>query len=118
MAHSLRALRSSASQIVLFVAYHTVLRYDLTIMARSTPTRKKQPLVVRSHTLTQGADTILRQLSQNASDALGWTVGSSAIVRALLQYVEQQPAAWATATLHPLIEQEIANGLFWGRKTK
>ena len=112
MAHSLRALRSSASQIVLRVAYHTVLRYDLTIMARSTPTRKKQPLVVRSHTLTQEADTILRQLSQNASDALGWTVGSSAIVRALLRYVEQQPTAWAAATLHPLIEQEIANGLF------
>ena len=87
-------------------------------MARSKPTPKKQPLVARTHTLTQEADTTLQQLSQDASDSLGWTVGSSAVIRALLRYVAQQPTAWASMTLHPLIEQEIAGGLLWGSKKK
>jgi hypothetical protein len=87
-------------------------------MAHPKITPQKPFLVTRSHTLTREADILLQQLNQEASDALGWTVGSSAVIRALLRYVEQQPAAWAAATLHPLIGQEIANGLFWGRKTK
>ncbi len=87
-------------------------------MARPKTKPHKQPLVVRSHTLTQEADTILQQLSQDASDALGWTVGSSAVIRALLQYVDQQSPAWSSATLHPLIEREIAGGIFWGSKKK
>jgi hypothetical protein len=87
-------------------------------MARPKFTPQKQPLVVRSHTLTQDADTILKELNQDASDALGWTVGSSAVIRALLQYVAQQPPAWVSESLHPLIEQEIARGLFWGSKKK
>ncbi len=87
-------------------------------MARSKPTPKKQPLVVRSLTLTQEADTTLQQLGQEATDALGWTVGRSAVARALLLYVAQQPPAWASATLHPLIEREIAGGMVWGSKKK
>ena len=87
-------------------------------MARSKTAPKKQLLIVRSHTLSHEANTILQQLSQNASDALGWTVSGSAVVRALLRYVEQQPAPWASATLHPLIEQEIASGRIWGSKKK
>jgi len=90
----------------------------ISLMARPKSAPKKLPLVVRSHTLTQEADTILKQLNQDASDALGWTVGSSAVIRALLRYANQQPQAWASASLHPLIEQEIASGIFWGSKKK
>jgi len=83
------------------------------------PKKPQKPfLVARSHTLTREADILLQQLSQEASDALGWTVGSSAVIRALLRYVAQQPSSWASATLHPLIEKEIANGVFWGSKKK
>lgn len=87
-------------------------------MARPKFTPQKQPLVVRSHTLTREADTILKELNQGASDALGWTVGSSAVIRALLRYADQQPPAWVSESLHPLIEQEIASGIFWGSKKK
>ena len=87
-------------------------------MARVKPTPKKQPLVARSLTLTQEADTTLHQLSQEATDALGWTVGRSAVARALLLYIAQQPPAWASAILHPLIEREIAGGLLWGSREK
>jgi hypothetical protein len=87
-------------------------------MAHPPKQPQKPFLVARSHTLTREADILLQQLSQEASDALGWTVGSSAILRALLRYVAQQPSSWAAATLHPLIEQEIASGLLWGSKKK
>jgi phage gp46-like protein len=85
-------------------------------MARPKSAPKKQPLFPRTHTLSRNDDRVLQQLSQDASDALGWTVGSSAIIRALLQYVVQQPTAWASTALHPLIEQEIASGRVWGKK--
>jgi len=87
-------------------------------MAHAKPTPKKHPLFPHTFTLSQDADHLLQQLSQEASDALGWTVGSSAVIRALLRYVEQQPPTWASATLHPLIEREIASGLLWGTKKK
>ena len=87
-------------------------------MARPKSAPKKQPLFPRTFTLSRNDDHLLQQLSQDASDALGWTVGSSAVIRALLQYVGQQPPSWVSATLHPLIEQEIAKGLFWGSKKK
>ena len=87
-------------------------------MARPKTLSKKHPLTPRTHSLTKDTNTILQRLSQDASDALGWTVGGSAIVRSLLRYVGQQPTSWVSATLHPLIEQEIANGTFWGSKKK
>ena len=90
----------------------------ISLMARAKPTPKKQPLFPHTFTLSQDADRLLQRLSQEASDALGWSVGSSAIIRALLQYVAQQPPAWAAAMLHPFIEQEIASGTVWGSKKK
>ncbi len=87
-------------------------------MAHAKPTPKKQPLFPHTFTLGRDDDRLLQHLSQDASDALGWTVGSSAVIRALLQYVAQQSPAWASTTLHPLIEQEIASGRVWGKKKK
>jgi hypothetical protein len=78
--------------------------------------RRQHPLVIRTHSLTVENSQLLHQLGQEASDRLGWTIGGSAIVRALLTYAERQPPAWASSTLFPLIEEEIAAGRVWGSK--
>jgi hypothetical protein len=85
-------------------------------MARSTKTPPKSPFIVRSLVMTPEMQTLLHTLGQEASDALGWTVSMSAIARALLRYVEQQPASWARKQLFPLIEREIASGRVWGKR--
>ena len=86
---------------------------------KKTPsTRTRRDFVVRSLTLTPAADTTLHQISQDASDSLGWTVGSSAVVRALLQYAAQKGTSWAQISLFPQIEREIQGGLFWGSRKK
>lgn len=85
-------------------------------MARTKKTPPKEPLRVYSLKVTPAAEQLLQTLSQEASDALGWTVSTSAVVRAMFQYVEQQPSAWAAAALHPLIEQEITQGRVWGSR--
>ena len=77
-----------------------------------------EPLKVCSVKLTPTTEHTLQQLSQDASDNLGWTVSNSAVMRALLTYVEQQPSAWISTTLHPYIEQEIARGRVWGKKKR
>ena len=94
------------------------MRYYLTCMARLKKTPLKEPLKVYTVKLTPAAADLLLHLGQDASDALGWTVSSSAVVRALIQHAGQQSAAWATAALHPLIEQEIAAGRVWGSKKR
>ena len=77
---------------------------------------EKSPLVVRSFTLTPTLDQTLQRLSQDASDFTGWTVSSSAVVRALLRYVEQQPDTWALSYLFPLNERELDAGVIWGSR--
>lgn len=78
--------------------------------------KKPPPLLVRSLTLTPELEALLQSLGQEASDRLGWTVSMSAVVRALLRYVEHRPPAWVREQLHPLIDQEIAGGRVWGKK--
>jgi hypothetical protein len=96
------------------VAKPAVMRYYLAVMARTKQKAPTEPLRVYSLKVTAAAEQLLQDLSQDASDALGWTVSSSAILRALLAYVAQQPPAWASATLYPFIEREIAQGRVWG----
>jgi hypothetical protein len=92
------------------------MRYYLAIMARHKTTPPTEPLKVYSAKLTPTAERVLHRLSQEASDTLGWTVTSSAILRALISYAGQQPYAWASSVLHPLVEQEIVAGRVWGSK--
>ena len=87
-------------------------------MAAKTPPPPKQPLYPRTHTLSRETSQLLQELSQEATDALGWTVGSSAVIRALIRYVAQQPPGWTAANLHPLIAHEIDAGTFWGSKKR
>lgn len=85
-------------------------------MAARKTKPKKEARVIRSFALTPAMGETLRRLRQDASDRLGWTVSESAIVRAILRYVEQQPDSWAQSHLFPLVEREIAGGMVWGKK--
>jgi hypothetical protein len=87
-------------------------------MATRKPKVTKQPLLIRTHTLTHNTHRALGQLSQEATDTLGWTVSNSALVRALIRYAIQQPQGWKTEALFPLVEQEIEAGTLWGSKKK
>src|ERR671924_131761 len=87
-------------------------------MAARKTKRKKEPFLIRSFSLTPAMDKRLQRLSQEASDFTVWTVSTSAIVRALLRYVEQQPPTWALSYLFPLIEKELSSGVVWGSKKK
>lgn len=87
-------------------------------MARQQKTALKEPLKVYTMKLTPTVAEMLMRLGQDASDALGWTVSSSAVIRALIHYAGQQPTSWATTALHPLIEEEIAQGRVWGSKKR
>lgn len=86
------------------------------IMERIKKTSSQEPLRVYSLKLTPAAEHLLNDLSQDATDAIGRPVSSSALVRALLQYLAQQPSTWTATTLYPLIEQEIERGRVWGKK--
>jgi hypothetical protein len=93
------------------------MRYYLIIMARMKKSPPTEPLRVYSVKLTPAVVDLLLYLGQDASDALGWTVSSSAVIRALIQHAGQQPSEWAATAIHPLIEQEIAAGRVWGKKS-
>lgn len=85
------------------------------------PTKRlfsRAPLKVYSLKLTLAEADVLMRLSQDASDALGWTVSSSAMIRALVRQAGKQPPAWAASELHPLIEEEIAQGRVWGKQSE
>jgi len=77
---------------------------------------KKEPIHVSSLSLTPSTQTTLRRLSQDATDVIGRTVSDSALVRALLRYVEQQPLSWVRETLYPYVEMEMTTGTLWGKK--
>jgi hypothetical protein len=100
------------------LAHLPTMRYYLTTMTRLKKSPPTEPLKVYTVKLTPAVAVTLQTLSQDASDALGWTVSSSALIRALIRQAGQQPPAWATAALHPLIEQEIAQGRVWGSKKR
>jgi hypothetical protein len=87
-------------------------------MATRKPKRKRPepPNVIRTHSLTPADVSTLERLGGEASDALGWTVSSSAVVRALVRHAEKQPASWEREELFPLVEKEIQSGVVWGSK--
>jgi hypothetical protein len=99
----------------LFFPLH--MRYYLTMATRKSKTPPKEPLKVCTVKLTAAEERLLREVSQDASDVLGWTVSNSAVLRACIHYMQQAPE-WTTTALHPLIEQEIAQGRVWGSKRR
>jgi hypothetical protein len=87
-------------------------------MARKKSPPQKLELLVSSLTLTSTTATIVREIGEDASDALGWKVGRSAVVRALLSYAGGQSARWIQDNLHPLMEKELQDGIVWGHRRK
>jgi hypothetical protein len=92
------------------------MSYYLMIMAYTKRTPSPEPLKICSLTLTETAERLLNDLSQDATDAIGRPVSNSALVRALLQYLAQQPSTWTATTIYPFVEQEIERGRVWGKK--
>jgi hypothetical protein len=86
--------------------------------AKKVLPHSSEPLKVYSLKLPFSAQQFLDDLSQEASDNLGWTVSSSTILRVMLTYIQQQPSSWVAKSLYPLIEQEIEAGRVWGTKGK
>ena len=71
------------------------------------------PLVVRSVALTPVAKATLEQLIAHASAAIGRKASASAVVRALLQWAEQEDLG---AELVRLIAAELQTGkVVWGK---
>jgi hypothetical protein len=87
-------------------------------MAPPKKSPSTEPLKVHTVKLTPAVAEILQRLSQDASDALGWTVSSSAMIRALIRQAGKQPTEWVIAELYLLIEEEIARGRVWGSKKR
>ena len=79
---------------------------------------KKQPFVIRSVALTAENEETLEHLKQDATDAIGRPISSSALLRAFVRFFAQQPPIWTAKQLHPLIEEEIEQGRLWGTKGK
>lgn len=87
-------------------------------MARAKQTPRKPPArpdLIRALSLTPDVEESLQRLSQDASDVIGRTVSSSAIVRALVCYATQQGPPVANAVFG-LVEQELRSGIRWGKK--
>lgn len=78
---------------------------------------KKEPVLIRSHALTVSTLATLNYLSRDATDYIGRGVSSSAVIRAMIQYVDQQDTLWIRKHLFSLIEEEMQRGTRWG-KTK
>jgi hypothetical protein len=85
-------------------------------MARTKRTLPKPVFFPRSVTFTPSVDDILRGFSQDAKDYTGRAVGSSALLRALVHYANQQGEQWLRLYIFPLIEHELNAGVMWGKK--
>jgi hypothetical protein len=82
-------------------------------MAPRRPADGTPPLVVRSVALTPAAQATLEQLIAQASAAIGRKASASAVVRALLQWAEQEHLE---AELVRLITAELQTGeVVWGK---
>jgi hypothetical protein len=77
------------------------------------PAAEAPPLVVRSVALTPAAQATLEQLIAQTSAAIGRKASASAVVRALLQWAEQEHLG---AELVRLIAAELQTGeVVWGK---
>jgi len=94
------------------------MRYDLSMKFFTTRLHSREPLRTLTVKLTLTGEKTLQSLGRDASALLGWTISSSAIVRALIRHAGKQPAAWIANELLPLIEEEIAQGRVWGSKKR
>lgn len=83
--------------------------------AKKPPIQEKPPFSIRTFTLTPDVVEGLQRLSQEATDFLGRSISSSAIVRALVRHMDGQGAPVVEALLR-VVEQELKAGVKWGKQ--
>jgi hypothetical protein len=84
--------------------------------AKKPPIHEKPPFSIHTFTLTPDVVEGLQRLSQEATDFLGRSISSSAIVRALVRHMDDQGAP-AVAALLRVVEQELKAGVKWGKQS-
>ena len=87
------------------------------MMARTkkSPTQEKPQFFIHPVSLTTEETRALRNLSHDASDFLGRSISSSAVIRALIrQVVKQGPPAADALFLE--VERELKAGVRWGKQ--
>jgi hypothetical protein len=92
---------------------HELITYG---MATQKPTSLKEPITIRSYTLTPPTVARLQQMRRDATDYIGRGVSNSAVVRALILHASQQSPTWVREIVFPLIEEEIRAGRRWGKQ--
>ena len=85
-------------------------------MPRTKKTAEEETPQFSIHTVTLSTEesVILRRLSQDATDFLGRSISSSAIVRAVLRQIEKQGPS-AADDLFFEVERELKAGVGWGK---
>jgi len=78
--------------------------------------KPKTPFLIRSYAIAEETEQTLENLKQDATDTIGRPISSSALLRAFVRFLAQQPSAWTAKQLHPLIEEEREQGRLWGRQ--
>ena len=80
------------------------------------PTSEERPLLsIHSVTLSAEESVILQRLGSSATDFLGRSISSSAIVRALIRRIDKQGISAASA-LFLEVEEELNAGVLWGKR--
>lgn len=80
-----------------------------------SPSAEKPEFSVHSITLTPDVVKALHHLSRDATDFLGRSISSSAIIRALVRQVTRQGPPAADA-LFLEVERELKEGVMWGKR--
>jgi hypothetical protein len=83
--------------------------------AKKSTKAEKPAFSIRTINVTDNEVAILNRLSRDATDFLGRTVSSSAIVRALVRQIEKHGPS-AADDLFFEVERELKAGTVWGKK--
>jgi hypothetical protein len=83
---------------------------------KNPPLQKKPEFSIHSISLTPDVVKALQRLSRDASDFIGRSISTSAIVRALVRQVMRQGPPAADA-LFIQVEKELKAGVTWGRQS-
>lgn len=82
---------------------------------RKPTSEERPPLSIHSVTLSAEESAILGRLSQEATDFLGRSISSSAVIRALLRRIDKQGPSSADDLFFE-VERELKAGVLWGKK--
>jgi hypothetical protein len=85
------------------------------LQEKSQPAPSAGGFSIHSVTLSAEESAILKRLSQEASDFLGRSISSSAVIRALLRQIEKHGPS-AADDLCFEVERELKAGVMWGKQ--